>query len=130
MPAILNQLRIDALEGYPQDTTKMQDVRHIAATPFQVSTMGNRRQYGIHCIQVFQSVGIEIRSVTPKGFQGQKSHLNPILTTVGVQDLSRQTVFRRTLPGVLDLRFMCKLPILRGIHRNNAKLAYVITKVN
>ena len=130
MPALANQFRTEALEGYPQDPTKIQDFQHIATTPFQIPTTGNRRQYCIVCIQVFQNVRIEIRSVKPAGFLCQKSYSNAMPTPLAVQDLSRQIVLIITLAGVLDLLFMCKLPILPGIHRNIAKLAYVITKVN
>ena len=130
MPAISNQFTIEALDGYPQDPTKIEDVRHIAATPFQVPTTCNRSKYGICCIQACQIVAIEIGAVTTKGFLGSKSDSNPLPTTVAVQDLSPHIIFIRMSPGVLDLVFMCKLSILRGINRNIAKMACLITKVN
>jgi len=52
-----------------------------------------------------------------------------MLMTVAVDDLAHGIIFVRLAPSVFDLRLGSELSDLHGIHRNVAKVAYMVTKV-
>ena len=46
-----------------------------------------------------------------------------------MHNLARGIIFISLVPSFLDLRLVSQLSDLLGIHRNIAKLAYMVTKV-
>jgi len=78
---------------------------------------------------MMQEVHCEIGVATLLRFKVQQSHYDRMLRTVAMHDLANCIIFVRLASSVFDLGLARELSALRGIHRNGANLAYMVTKV-